>query len=85
MAIYAVIEEATGKIVNSIVLDDVDAWPVPEGHFIVEQTDVPLGIGGIYIDGVYTPPPQPSLPPPPINPDLDSQPAQTTAQILGVS
>ena len=64
MSIYIVVDSAD-SIVNRIVLDDPDGWPVPEGYYIVEETDDPMAIGGSYADGVYTPPPQ-SDPPPPI-------------------
>jgi hypothetical protein len=66
MADYAVIEQATGNVVNRIVLDDPTQWEVPEGHFIVEDTDDAINIGGTYVDGVYTSsPPAPPLDPQP--------------------
>ena len=64
MATYAVIEKSTGNIVNVILLDDPDAWEVPEGHIIIEQSTIRIeehgtlaGPGGTYTAGVYTPPP----------------------------
>lgn len=64
MSNYALID-SDGLIVNRIVLDDTGAWEVPEGHSIVEETDAAINIGGTYIDGVYTPPPEPPAPPMP--------------------
>jgi hypothetical protein len=55
MATYAVIDEATGEIVNRIALDPP---PAPEGFILVDDTASPMAIGGTYIDGVYTPPEQ---------------------------
>jgi hypothetical protein len=68
MAIYVLIDEATDIIVNRLVLDDPADWPVPAGHALAEEGDVPMAIGGtLDVNGVYTPPPQPEpiLPPPP--------------------
>jgi hypothetical protein len=59
MGIYIVIEQATGIIDNRIVLDDPAQWEPPAGHVLVEETGEPMAIGGTYIDGVYTPPPEP--------------------------
>ena len=56
MGSYIVIDDSTEIIVNRIMLDDPDAWEVPEGQSIVEDT-VGMVIGGSYVDGVYTPPP----------------------------
>jgi hypothetical protein len=71
MSIYIVVDEATTVIVSRIVLDDPEQWTVPEGHFIVEETGEPMNIGGTYVDGVYTPPPEPPsvpMPEPPPSP-----------------
>lgn len=65
MTTYAVIEDATGNIVNRIVLDDPGQWEVPAGHSIVDDTNSPMDIGGSFIGGVYTPPPvKPGIVPP---------------------
>jgi hypothetical protein len=55
MATFAVIDEASGEIVNRIVIDDP---PAPEGFIIVNDTASPMAIGGSYVKGVYTAPPQ---------------------------
>jgi hypothetical protein len=62
MAIYAVVD-SSGLIVNRVELDDPESWSPPEGCTIVLETDVPLAIGGTYIDGVYTSPPDLGAPP----------------------
>ncbi|MCD9821216.1 hypothetical protein [Bradyrhizobium japonicum] len=82
MTTLAVID-STGTIVNRVVIEG-DAWTPPEGCTTVEETDTPFAIGGTYIDGIYTPPPSPPAPPP-INPNLDTKPARTAAQILGAA
>jgi hypothetical protein len=74
MGIYVVIEQATGIIDNRIVLDDPAQWEPPAGHVLVEETGEPMAIGGTYIDGVYTPPPEPEpVPEPPLPPQADPQ------------
>ena len=65
MGTYVVVDEATGIIINRIVLDDPAQWEVPAGHALIEETDEPMAIGGSYVDGVYTPPDQPPPSPPP--------------------
>lgn len=67
MTTYAVVDEATGIIVNRIVLDNSDQWEAPVGHILIEETGEPMAIGGSYVDGVYTPPvpPDPPAMPPP--------------------
>lgn len=40
---YAVIERATANVVNTIELDDVDAWTPPEGHYIVASEEASIG------------------------------------------
>jgi hypothetical protein len=64
MAIYAVVEDATGLIVNSIVLDGPGQWQPPQGHSIIDDINHTMAIGGTYISGVYTPPPAVPNPPP---------------------
>jgi hypothetical protein len=67
MATYAVLD-ASGNIINRIVLDDISAWIPEAGHSIVEEKGSPFEIGGTLVKDVYTPPyrePLPELPPPP--------------------
>lgn len=66
MASFVVIENASGLIVNRIVLDDLAEWDVPPGHSIINDTENRMAIGGTFIDGIYTPPvvPPAELPPP---------------------
>lgn len=62
MARFAVIEQATGQVVNVVSLmpqaelepGDRDHWPVPEGHIIVESDSA--APGWTYQDGVFSPP-----------------------------
>ena len=63
MTTYAVIDDASHLIVNRIVLDEAADWHPPDGHTAIEETDGAMDIGGLYVDGVYTPPPSPELPP----------------------
>lgn len=66
MTTYAVIDDATGEIVNRIVLVQRDDWTPDEGHSVVEETDGALEIGATYENGVYTPLPVPPSPAPPV-------------------
>lgn len=65
MSVYAVIEIASGRIVNRIILDPATDWSVEGGFEIVQERLEPLQIGGRIVDGVYSPPesePLPELP-----------------------
>lgn len=73
MTTYAVID-AQGAIVNRVIVDAESPWQAPEGLTSVEELS-PMVIGGTYIDGAYTPPPEPEAPPAQI-------PAITKAQAL---
>jgi hypothetical protein len=55
MNTYALID-ASGLIVNRAVVNDINAWSVPDGFTAVE--DQGYDIGGSLVGGVYTPPPQ---------------------------
>lgn len=55
--IYAILDES-GVIINRIVADKL-----PEGMTGVLEGETPMGIGGTYINSVYTPPPQPEIEP----------------------
>jgi hypothetical protein len=59
MATYAVLD-ASGNIINRIVLDDVNAWTPEDGHSIVEEKTSPLEIGGSMKGGKYVPPKAPA-------------------------
>lgn len=63
MSIYAIID-ASGLIVNRVVVDDITTWESPDGFAAVAETAAPMLIGGTYINGVYTAPPAPPAPPP---------------------
>ena len=58
MSNYAVIDLATGIVVNSIVLNDPSDWAIPDG-FLIIQSDT-AGIGWSYANGIFSPPPIPS-------------------------
>jgi hypothetical protein len=60
MTIYAVVD-GSGSIINRVVLDDLTAWPVPDGCSLQGEIDTIYSVGGTLIDGVYTPPPAPPL------------------------
>ena len=74
MGTYVAVDEATGVIVNRIVLDDPDQWEVPAGHLAFEETGEAMAIGGSFIDGVYAPPVQPD---PPLMPPAAPSPETT--------
>lgn len=63
MSNYAVVD-ASGNIVNRIVLDDPKAWTPPEGYSVHEETKTSYEIGATLIDGIYKPLPVPPAPPP---------------------
>lgn len=54
MAVYALVG-TSGTIINRLVLDDPETWPLPEGHRLVEEVDTPFEIGAAIVDGVYMP------------------------------
>lgn len=62
MANYALVD-ATGLIVNRILLDNIGGWTAPIG--LTAQIEPPSGyqIGGTLVGGVYTAPAQPTVPP----------------------
>jgi hypothetical protein len=60
---YALID-TNGLIVNRIILDDVNAWARPEGCTIQPEPESGYAIGGTFLNGVYTVPTLPPLPPP---------------------
>lgn len=64
---YLVVDRATKRIINVILLEDVDGWAPPEGHDLVEDVNEEADIDGEYDNGVYTPPDYP--PPPQPEPD----------------
>jgi hypothetical protein len=56
MPIYAIIDN--GIVTNRIELSDDAQWQPEEGQLVVEEGYEPYAIGGSYVDGVYTAPPQ---------------------------
>jgi len=55
---YAVIDEASGMVVNVIEWDGDEAtWQPPAGHIMVEDTEGAAGPGFTYADGTFAPPP----------------------------
>jgi hypothetical protein len=60
MATFVVID-ASGNVINSIVLEPGDQWQPPPDTTAV-QNDF-AGIGWTFLDGIFTPPPQPTPPP----------------------
>jgi len=58
MARYAMIDEASGIIVNVIEWDgDETRWRPPQGHKMVEDTEGVAGPGGSFKDGEFHPAP----------------------------
>ena len=62
MAIHVIVDDTSHIIVNRIVVEDGGQWKSSAGQTVVEETDNPMAIGGTYLDGVYTPPPEPPSP-----------------------
>ena len=52
---YAVVELETGLVINSAVWDGVADWSPGDGLMAVAWADG-AAIGGLYADGVFTPP-----------------------------
>lgn len=59
MSTFALVEDATGAVVNRIVLDDPEEWTCPEDHHLVEETGSHFEIGGTIVGDVFTPPTRP--------------------------
>lgn len=57
MALYAIVEDATGVVVNIVVWDGVTPWEPPAGTTVVEDVDGVAWIGGTYVDGEFAPQP----------------------------
>jgi hypothetical protein len=58
MARYAMIDEASGIVVNVIEWDGDEAtWKAPTGYVMVEDPDYKSGPGFTYENGTFTPPP----------------------------
>ena len=58
MARYAMVEDASGVVVNVIEWDGDEAnWQPPVGYTMVEDTGNLSGPGFKYEDGTFTPPP----------------------------
>jgi hypothetical protein len=68
MSTFAIVETATGAILNRIVLEQDSDWTPQDGHSIVEETGDVLQIGGTYLSGTYTPPVLPEPEPMPAMP-----------------
>lgn len=64
MGNYAVIDSATGDVINVVVVDDINNWRVPDGCHIAEQVGRGFAIGGKIHNGKYTAPPEIASPPP---------------------
>jgi hypothetical protein len=62
MNTYAIIETATGTILNRILLDDASNWTPEDGHSVVKEDDESFAIGGNYLNGIYTAPDHPNAP-----------------------
>lgn len=56
---YAVVNDATGHVVNVILWDPADQQGVaaPEGHSFVEDTETKVGPGWTYENGAFVAPP----------------------------
>lgn len=56
---YLVID-SSGLVVNTIIWDGKSTWAPPEGHQAIKlPKNSEAGIGWSYIDGQFTPPPDP--------------------------
>lgn len=60
---YAII--VNGKVDNVCLWDGVTPWSPADPNAQVVGAEDHWGIGGSYVDGVYTPPPQPEPEPDP--------------------
>lgn len=58
MAIYAIVEN--GTVVNTVEWDGVAQWTPPQGTSAIPVPNgAYVGIGSTYVNGVFSPPPQP--------------------------
>lgn len=51
---YALINVASGNVDNVVEIDDLEAWPVPNGYQIIASGAA--GIGWSYANGEFTAP-----------------------------
>ena len=49
---YALIDNATNRVTNIIVLDDLDAWTVPDDAYLV-LVETQVQMGDVYRGGVF--------------------------------
>jgi len=80
---YAVIDTATGDIVNRALLGDGAEWHPPDGHEIVQDDQRVMFIGGKYVGGQYTAPISEPPPPPPVPQVISRRQFFQQAAILG--
>lgn len=74
MSTFALVDDATGLVVNRIVLDNEIDWPIPIGRHLVEEVDASFDIGGVFKDGLYSAPePTPGMAMSIIHPISDRQ------------
>lgn len=59
--IYAVINDQTNIVENTIILDEGSTWTPPPGYYIVNITNLEVGIGWTYNPQTneWAPPPNP--------------------------
>lgn len=59
--IYAVIEDQTNVVVNVVLLDEGVQWTPPDNDYLVDITNLEVGIGWTYNpqNNEWTPPPNP--------------------------
>ena len=62
--IYAVINDQTNIVENTIVLDEGAIWTPPQGYYIIDITGTEVGIGWSYDPATqqFSPPPPPPEP-----------------------
>lgn len=53
--VYAIVEQATGSVINIVLWDGVEEW-APDDGFLAIQSDS-AQIGWSYVDGKFNPPP----------------------------
>jgi len=60
---YALISSA-GRVLNTIVLEDLEAYAPPDGQHLVLIDGITASIGWLYQDGAFIAPEDPALPSP---------------------
>lgn len=83
MTVYSIVD-ATGSIINNIILEDIEQWRAPEGCSAVVNAEQAFEIGGTLIGGNYAPPVEPPAPPPSIPQTISDRQFFQQLAILGI-